>query len=104
MPGPTYTDSNGDYTVTWSATKPLTSNTANVYATFEGSSGYSSSRSSEVSIQVMTYQPSTIQPQITSPQTSQPYNIQVAKFPIANSQYQVEPKKESGAKVMSLFT
>ncbi|MDE1872926.1 MAG: LEA type 2 family protein [Thaumarchaeota archaeon] len=89
--GSSYTDSNGDYTVTWAATKPLTSNTANVYATFEGSSGFTSSRSSEISIQVIAYQPSTIQPQITPPQTSQPYTIQAARFPIANSQYQVGP-------------
>lgn len=93
--GSSYTDSNGDYSVTWSATKPLTSNTANVYATFDGSSGYSSSRSSEVSIQVMAYQPSiqpqTTSPQTTSPQTSQPYTNQAARFNIANSQYQVDP-------------
>lgn len=89
--GSTSTDSNGDYSVTWSATKPLTSNTANVYATFDGSSGYSASRSSEVSIQVMAYQPLTIQSQTIPPQTSQPYTNQAARFNIANSQYQVDP-------------
>lgn len=88
--GSSDTDSNGQFSVTWTATKPLTSNTANVYATFDGSSGYSSSKSSEVSIQVMAYQ-SSIQSQTTSPQTSQPYTNQVARFNIANSQYQVDP-------------
>lgn len=89
--GSTYTDSNGGFSVTWAATKPFTSNTANVYATFEGSSQYSSARSSDISIQVVNYQPPVTQPQTTPPQTSQPFNIQVAKFPIANSQYQVGP-------------
>jgi LEA14-like dessication related protein len=54
--GTGYTDSNGYFSADWVATKPLTSNTANVYATFDGSSGYSSVRGSDISIQVYAYQ------------------------------------------------
>jgi LEA14-like dessication related protein len=49
----TRTDSNGDFSVTWSATKPLTSNTANVYGVFKGSSQYMPSKSSTIQIQVL---------------------------------------------------
>jgi LEA14-like dessication related protein len=49
----TRTDSNGDFSVTWSATKPLTSNTASVYSQFKGSSQYLPSKSSIIQIQVL---------------------------------------------------
>jgi hypothetical protein len=49
----TRTDSNGDFSVTWSATKPLTSNTANVYASFKGTSQYASSKSSYIQIEIV---------------------------------------------------
>lgn len=83
--GSSYTDSNGDFSVTWSATKPITSNTAEVYATFEGSSQYTSSRSSDIPIQVLIPQPT-----LPPPPTSQS-GLQAVRFPIANSEYQVGP-------------
>lgn len=58
--GSSYTDSNGYFDINWIVTKPITGNTADIYATFDGSSGYSSVRSSDISIQVMTYQPQSI--------------------------------------------
>lgn len=61
-----YTDSNGYYSISWVATRPLTSNTANVYATFDGAQGYLSTRGTDVSVQVVSYQ--TTQP--SSPQSS----------------------------------
>lgn len=54
--GSSYTDSNGYFNIDWIATEPITSNTANVYATFEGSSGYSSVRGSDMPIQVYAQQ------------------------------------------------
>lgn len=54
--GSSYTDSNGYFDINWIATKPITSNTADIYATFDGSSGYSSVRSSDISIQVYAQQ------------------------------------------------
>lgn len=97
--GTTYTDSNGYFAVNWISTKPITSNTANVYATFEGSSQYSSARGSDITIQVLApqmtqYVPS---PQPTTPlvqisptiQTSP--GLQAARFQVANSVYKVPP-------------
>lgn len=96
--GYSYTGSNGYFTITWPATKPISSNTANVYATFEGSSGYSSTRGSDVSIQVYAQQIQT-----TNPQTSLDQQLQQAKqrtpatqnYPsgtiIANNVYKVGP-------------
>src|SRR5574337_342301 len=54
--GSSYTDSNGYFDINWIATKPITSNTADIYATFDGISGYSSVRSSNISIQVYAQQ------------------------------------------------
>ena len=105
--GSSYTDSNGQFSTTWTATKPITSNTANAYAIFEGSSGYSSARSSDISIQVMVYQPtqtsipsqnpSTLQQlqqakqNIQAVQSNTNPNSQAPRFPIANSVYRVNP-------------
>lgn len=101
--GTGYTNSNGYYTVSWIATKPITSNTANVYATFDGTQGYSSTRGPDVSIQVIEYQ--TSQPQSTQ-SSSIDQQLQQAKervqaaqanqnsspsTSIANSVYKVGP-------------
>src|SRR5207245_6490638 len=66
------------------------SNTANVYAVFEGSSQYSSSRSSDIPIQVTTYQPVSppSQPTITQPPINQNPSNSVT---ITNSVYKVGP-------------
>lgn len=64
--GTGYTNSNGYYTVSWISTKPITSNIANVYATFDGTQGYSGVRGSDISVQVMAYQTT----QAPSPQSS----------------------------------
>lgn len=75
--GSSYTDSNGYFSMDWIATKPVTSNIANVYATFEGSSGYSSVRSSDISIQVYVQQ---TQPTTQNPsQSSLEQQLQAAK-------------------------
>ena len=104
--GSSYTDSNGQFSVTWTATKPATSNTANIYAIFQGGSGYSSARSEDISIQVNAYQSTLTSNQ--NPSLSQqlelagqknpvsainpnPSNSQVPSFLIANSVYQVGP-------------
>lgn len=103
--GTAYTDSNGYFTINWISTKPITSNTANVYATFEGSSQYSSSRSLDITIQVNSYQPAqTTQGSITlnqqlqlarqNSQSSQSSSITTAQHPafqVANSIYKVSP-------------
>jgi LEA14-like dessication related protein len=96
--GSAYTDSNGQFSTTWQATKPLTSNTANVYAIFEGGSGYSNTRSNDISIQVYPYQNSNPQVQ-QSPQSQQLLHVapsnqltfQVHSYPIVNSVYRVPP-------------
>lgn len=104
--GSSYTDSNGQFSVTWTATKPATSNTANIYAIFQGGSGYSSARSADIPIQVTVYQ--STQTSSQNPSLSQqlelarqkiqsvqsnpnPSNSQVPSFAIANSVYQVGP-------------
>lgn len=75
--GSSYTDSNGYFDINWISTKPITSNTANIYATFDGSSGYSSVRSSDISIQVYLQQ---TQPTIPNPsQSSLEQQLQAAK-------------------------
>ncbi|MGI0047543.1 MAG: LEA type 2 family protein [Nitrosotalea sp.] len=102
--GTAYTDTNGYFSINWISTKPLTSNMANVYATFDGSQGYSGVRGSDISIQVGSYQvtqPSTqgspsleqqlqiARQKIQSIQSNP--NSQVPSFSVANSVYQVKP-------------
>ncbi len=74
--GSSYTDSNGYFSIDWPATKPITSNTANVYATFEGSSGYSSVRGSDISIQIYSQQ---TQPTTQNSQSSLDQQLQQAR-------------------------
>lgn len=81
--GTAYTDSNGDFTVSWVSTRPLTSNTANVYATFEGSQGYSSARSSDISIDVISKQAI---PFTTQAQPSLQQQLQLAKQQVQSIQ------------------
>lgn len=94
--GSSYTDSNGYFSIDWPATKPTTSNTANVYATFEGSSGYSSVRGSDISIQVYAQQthPTTQNSQSSLDQQSQQarQNIQATQ---QNSQTQTSTTIEN---------
>lgn len=94
--GNSYTDSNGYFGISWIATMPLTSNNADVYATFEGSSGYSSVRGSDISIQVYAQQtqtttqnpPSSLEQQLQQAhQNVQSSNSNV----ISNSVYKVGP-------------
>ena len=64
--GTTYTDSNGQFSVTWTAHKPhWYSNTAHVYAAFDGSSSYASSKSSDLTLQVITQTPTVLSTTIT---------------------------------------
>ncbi|MGI0074901.1 MAG: hypothetical protein ACREA5_03040, partial [Nitrosotalea sp.] len=56
---------NGYFTTSWIATKPITSNIVNVYATFDGTQGYSSVRGNDISIQAVAYQ--TTQPPTQNP-------------------------------------
>lgn len=102
--GSAYTDSNGQFAISWMATKPITSNTANIYTTFEGGSGYSGARSNDISIQVYQYQqtqPSSIQNSPTVQQQQQlarqnnpsiySGSSSVPSFQVANSIYRVPP-------------
>ncbi len=82
--GSSYTDSNGYFSTTWLATKPFTNNMVNVYATFEGSSEYSSARSSELTIQVLTSQ--VTQSQTQNPSSSLDQQLQQARQKIQASQ------------------
>jgi LEA14-like dessication related protein len=96
--GSAYTNSNGQFSTTWQAVKPITSNTANIYATFEGGSGYSNARSNDITIQVYQYQnsnPPVPQSQQSVQKTqlvpSNQLTAQIHNFPVANSVYQVPP-------------
>lgn len=80
--GSSYTDSNGYFSIDWIATKPITSNTANVYATFDGGSGYSSVRGSDISIQVYVQQTQSTQ----NPQSSLDQQLQQARQNIQATQ------------------
>ena len=83
--GSAYTDSNGRFSVDWLASKPhWYTNTANVYATFEGSSDYSSARSSEITIQVLTSQ--VTQSPTQNPSSSLEQQLQQAHQKIQASQ------------------
>lgn len=101
--GTGYTDSNGYYSISWVATRPLTSNTANVYATFDGAQGYLSTRGTDISVQVVAYQSSPssqgssldqqlqqAQQKVQAVQTNQNPSHSTT---IANSVYKVGPGK-----------
>ena len=101
--GTGYTDSNGYYSVSWVATRPLTSNTANVYATFDGAQGYLSTRGTDISVQVVAYrsapssQGSSLDQQLQQAQ-QKVQAVQTNQNPshstmIANSVYKVGPGK-----------
>lgn len=89
--GTGYTDANGYFSIDWIATKPITSNTANVYATFDGSSDYSGISGSDMSIQVEAYQ--TTQPSTNqNPSSVNQQTNQQLQSVIANSVYKVNPR------------
>lgn len=50
--GSAYTDLYGQFSINWVAIKPITTNTAYIHVSFDGSSQYSQSRSQDVQIQV----------------------------------------------------
>lgn len=81
--GYSYTDSSGYFSVDWIATKPITSNTADVYATFEGNSGYTNARSGDISVQIYIQQ---TQPTTQNPQSSLDQQLQQARQKIQSSQ------------------
>ncbi len=87
--GTGYTDSNGYFTIQWIAMKPITSNIANVYATFDGTQEYSMVRGNDISIQVITYQ-TTQQP--TKNPSSLDQQLQQAKQRIEATQQNYQPQ------------
>lgn len=90
--GTSYTDSNGYYSVDWIATKPVLSNTANIYATFDGNSDYSNVRSGDISIQVYLQQTqTTTNPSSSLDQQAQQNSQPSTSVTIVNNVYKVGP-------------